>query len=407
MEPGIVIVGAGHAAAQLAQALRRFGWNRSVTIVGEEPVPPYHRPPLSKDFLKGRRRFEQMLIRQESAYAKDEVRLVLGRRVTAIDRPGKSVRLDDGSSLSYDKLVLTCGASPRRLPVPGADREGVCYVRTVADIERMLAAVEPGGQAFVVGAGYIGLEAAASLRELQMNVTVVEAQDRVLKRVTCPIMSRFFARLHCEEGVQVHLGASLTAIHGDTRVRAVELESGRVCSADLVVIGIGIVPDVRLAEAVGLDVNDGIVVDEYGRTTDPDIHAAGDCASFVHPRYGRFMRLESVQNANDQAMAAAKSLCGAAEPYATVPWFWSDQFDVKLQIAGLSDGYDLVVERGDSRRGRSFSLCYLKEGRLLAVDAVNRPRDFVIGKKMVSEAARVDPARIANPDVLLNTAVLQ
>ncbi|HET6629676.1 MAG TPA: FAD-dependent oxidoreductase [Woeseiaceae bacterium] len=406
-DPGVVIVGGGHAAVQLAQGLRRLGWQRGVTIVGEEPVLPYHRPPLSKDFLKGRKRFEQILIRQESAYARDGIRLVLGRRVDAIDRAGKSVRLDDGSSLDYEKLVLSCGASPRRLPVPGIERAGVCYVRTIADIERMRAAVEPGGRALVVGAGYIGLEAAASLRALQMNVTVLETQERVLKRVTGPIMSDFFARLHREEGVQVRLGASVTAIHGDERVRAVELGSGSVEPIDLVVIGIGIVPNVALAEASGLDVNDGIVVDQHCRTTDPDIHAVGDCASFLHPRYGRSMRLESVQHANDQAMAAAKALCGAAEPYATVPWFWSDQFDVKLQIAGLSDGHDLVVERGDSTRGRSFTLCYVKNDRLLAVDAVNRPKDFVAARKLVADSVKVDPARIANPELPLDAAVLQ
>lgn len=377
-----------------------------MTIVGEEPVLPYHRPLLSKDVLKGRRTFQQILIRPESTYAKEDVHLILGQRAVAIDRGNKSVTLADGSSLAYWKLVLTLGASPRRLPIPGAGLDGVCYVRTIADIERMLAAVTPGGKAIVVGGGYIGLEAAASLRALHMDVTVLESQDRILQRVTCPIMSRFFTRLHREEGVQVHYGNTIAAIHGNGRVTGVELEAGRVVSADLVVIGIGIEPNVALAEQAGLPVDNGIVVDQYGRTADPDVYAAEDCASFTHPLYGRFMRLESVQNANDQGIVVAKSLCGVAEPYQAVPWFWSDQFDVKLQIVGLSEGYEHIVVRGDVERGRSFSLCYFKDGRLLALDAVNRARDFVSARKLVAEGAKLDLESLARPENPLESAVL-
>lgn len=340
-------------------------------------------------------------------YAKENIDLVLGERALALDRRSKRITLANGESLGYGKLVLTTGASPRRLAVPGTELDGVCYVRTVADIERMLAAVRPGGQAFVIGGGYIGLEAAASLRTLQMNVTVLEAQDRLLQRVTCPTMSAFFTRLHGEEGVQVHLKATIAAIRGHSCVSGVELGPGNVQPADLVVIGIGIVPNVALAEQAGLKVDNGIVVDEYGQTGDPDIYAAGDCASFVHSRYDRFMRLESVQNANDQAMVVAKSVCGVAEVYETVPWFWSDQFDVKLQIAGLSEGYHEIIERGSSKRGRSFSLCYIKDGKLLAVDAVNRPKDFVLGKKLITDGVRIDPGALADIDIPMNAAVLE
>jgi 3-phenylpropionate/trans-cinnamate dioxygenase ferredoxin reductase subunit len=404
---GAVIVGAGHASTQLAQALRRFGWDRRITIVGEEPVLPYHRPPLSKDLLKGKKTFEQILIRQEAMYTKENIDLLLGERAVRIDRERKILLLENGKSLRYGVLALTTGAVPKRLPVPGTELEGVCYVRTVADIERMLAAVRPSGQAFVIGGGYIGLEAAASLRTLHMEVTVLEAQDRLLQRVTCPAMSVFFTRLHAEEGVQVHRRSTVTAIHGDTRVSAIEMQPGNRRSADLVIIGIGIAPNVALAELAGLRVDNGVVVDEYGRTGDPDIYAAGDCASFVHARYGRFMRLESVQNANDQAIVVAKSMCGVAEPYDSVPWFWSDQFDVKLQIAGLYEGYEQVIERGSSERGRSFSLCYIKDGMLLAVDAVNRPKDFVLGKKLIAQRATIDPALLADADTPLNAAVLE
>ena len=397
----VVIVGASHAAVQLAHGLRRLGWEGGIRLVGEEPELPYHKPPLSKDFLKGKRNFEQILLRPAAMYEKNRVDLELGRRVTAIDRERHTIALDDGRSLAWHKLVLTTGAHPRRLPVPGADLPGVCYVRKVADIRRMLEYTGAGKRAVIVGGGYIGLEVAASLRSLGMQVTVVEAEARLLRRVTCPQMSEFFARVHREEGVELRLGSGVETITGNGRADGVRLASGATEPADLVVVGIGIVPNVTLAEEAGLATDDGIAVDEFCRTTDPDIYAAGDCASFSHPLYERFLRLESVQNAHDQAMVVARSLCGAAEPYTDLPWFWSDQYDVKLQIAGLSDGYDTVIERGNSAEGRAFSLCYLRDGRLIAVDAVNRPKDFVMAKKVVASGGRVDPVELADPDLPL------
>lgn len=396
--PGVVIVGSSHAAAQLAHGLRRHGWRDGITIVGAERELPYHRPPLSKDFLKGKKSFNQILLRQKAMYEKECIGLVLGRRVIHVDRNQKCVTTDDGELLAYDKLVLTTGARPRRLPVPGAELPGVCYVRTVADIRCILEKVSRGGKAVIIGGGYIGLEAAASLRGLGMDVTVLEAQERVLQRITCPQMSAFFTRVHREEGVVIQLGTSVKAIEGDKFVTGVRLKSGEMKSAELVVVGIGVVPEVSLAEQCGLEVNNGVVVDQYGRTKDPDVYAAGDCASFVHPLYKRFIRLESVQNANDQAMTVANSICGDPEPYAALPWFWSDQFNVKLQIAGLSEGHDVIVERGDSKSGRSFSICYLRDGRLLAVDAVNRPKDFIMSKKLIARKLPLDEALLRDID---------
>lgn len=404
---GVVIVGAGHAAAQLALCLRRFGWPGNVTIVGEEPVLPYHRPPLSKDYLKRRRNFDQILIRPESAYAAARVDLMLGRRVSSIDRERTRLIVDGEEELPYEKLVLSTGASPRRLGIPGAELRAVYYIRTVADIDGMLTEATPNGHAVVIGGGYIGLEVAASLRALGMDVTVVEARERVLQRVTSPRMSEFFMRVHREEGVRIRVDESATAIHGTGRASGVELGSGRFEPATLVVIGIGILPNVDLARDAGLTVDDGIVVDAFGRSTDPDIYAAGDCASFIHPRYRRFMRLESVQNANDQGTAVARSICGIAEPYAAVPWFWSDQFDLKLQIAGLSEGYDRIIQRGSAAAGRSFALCYVGSGKLLAVDAVNRPKDFVLGKKMIIDDAPVDVDALADADAPIDAAAVK
>ncbi len=403
-DPGVVIVGASHAATQLAHGLRRCGYEGAVTIVGEEQELPYHKPPLSKDFLKGKRQFEQILLRPAAMYDKARIDLRLGRRVTAIDRGERSVALDDGSRLRWQQLVLTTGARPRRLPVPGAELDGVCYVRTVADIERLRAATAAGARAVVVGGGYIGLEVAASLRSLGMQVSVVEAEERLLSRITCPEMSDFFARVHREEGVALRLGSAVAEITGASRADGVRLASGEVEPADVVVVGIGIEPDTALAEAAGLDVDDGIVVDEFCRSSDPDIFAAGDCARCPHPLYGDRLRLESVQNAHDQAMVVAHALTGDPRPYADLPWFWSDQYDVKLQIAGLSAGCDRIVTRGDPASGRSFALCYFAGGRLVALDAVNRPKDFVQARKLIAEGYTADPARLADPETPLDFA---
>jgi 3-phenylpropionate/trans-cinnamate dioxygenase ferredoxin reductase subunit len=287
----------------------------------------------------------------------------------------------------------------RRLPVPGESLRNVLYLREIVDVHALRAAVVPGGQAVVVGGGYIGLEAAASLRKLGMEVTVLEAQPRVLQRVTAPEVSAFYTRVHEEEGVRVLTQVSVAALEGDAQVRAVRLADGRRLDADLVVVGVGVLPASALAQEAGLDVDNGIVVNEHARTNDEHIYAIGDCTRHYNPIYRRWLRLESVQNASDQARTAALALCGKPTPYRALPWFWSDQYDLKLQIAGLSEGFDEVVMRGDPRSGRSFAAFYFHDGRLIAVDAVNRPKEFMLSKRLLAEGKSADPRRIADETI--------
>ncbi|MEM7277846.1 MAG: FAD-dependent oxidoreductase, partial [Pseudomonadota bacterium] len=299
-----------------------------------------------------------------------------------------------------------CGARPRALPVPGATLPGVCYLRDATDIARIKQRVSAGGNAVVIGGGYIGLEAAATLRKLDMQVTVVEAQDRVLQRVTTPLISKFFTRLHTEQGVSVLCASGVDAIVGDTEVQGVALGGGEVIPADLVIVGIGVLPNTELAEAADLAVDNGIRVDAFGRTNDASIYASGDCANGEHAHYGLSMRLESVQNANDQGLTVAKSINGDNVAYAALPWFWSDQYDVKLQIAGLTQGFDRQVVRGDSSNGRKFAVFYLKGNTLLAVDAINSPKEFVGSKKLILERAQMNAESLANPEIALSDCLL-
>ena len=404
-ESKCVIVGASHAGAQTAMRLRRIGWEGSITLIGDEPRLPYHRPPLSKDYLKGAKSIGNIQLNPEAAYQKSTIELLLGKRITSIDRGGRKVALSSGDSLDYDKLVLATGSNPRALPVPGADLEGVFYLRDADDVDGIRRAIKESRKAVVIGGGYIGLEAAASLRSLGLDVVVVEAMERVLQRVTGETVSDFFTRVHREEGVDIRVNTAVTAICGDKSVSGIETAEGDFIDADLVIIGIGIVPNVELAEAAGLVTANGIEVNQFAQTSDHDIYAVGDCTSFVHPRYQRKLRLESVQNANDQAIAAAKSIFGQPEPYDTIPWFWSDQYDVKLQIAGLAEGADDVIVRGDVGSGRSASLLYLKDSQLLAVDAINSPRDFVFGKKLIIDNALLDVSKLSDENLPLSEAV--
>ena len=371
----------------------------------DEPHLPYHRPPLSKDYLKGVKTREGIQLHNEAAYTKSDVDLLLGSRVERIDRNSKHVVLDNGQSIGYSKLVLAVGSKPRILPLPGADLEGVFYLRSADDVDRIRDATVTGKRAVVIGGGYIGLETAASLRMLGIEVTVLEAMSRILQRITCEAISDFFTRIHREEGVDIRIGAQANAILGANAVTGVELSTGEVIDADFVIIGIGVIPNTELAENADLVVGNGIEVNEFAQTSDPDIYAIGDCASFNHPQYNRQIRLESVQNANDQAVVAAKSICGIAEPYDAVPWFWSDQYDVKLQIAGLAEGADEIITRGDIATGRSVSLLYLKNKKLLAVDAINMPRDFVFGKKIIQQQLELDAVKLADADVSIADAV--
>ena len=403
-EDHCVIIGGSHAAAQLAPSLRQGGWDGKISIISADPFPPYHRPPLSKTYLDGSSGLEQLQIRPVQFYEKHEIDLVLGSVVVSIDRDKKAVVLHDGGTIPYTKLALTTGAKVRKIDLPGSDLEGVHYLRDIADVNLIKHFVGTGKSAVIIGGGYIGLETAASLRKLGMEVTILEAMPRVLQRVTAEEVSAFYTRIHNEEGINIITDASVQAIHGDNHVVSVSLADGNTLKADLVIIGVGVLPETDLAEAAGLEINNGIVVDEYTRTSDPDIVAAGDCSFHYNPIYDRHLRLESVQNATDQARVAANTLCGKLEPYRALPWFWSDQYDLKLQIAGLSQGYDQVVVRGQTETGRSFAAFYFTDGKLIAVDAVNRPKEFMLSRRALGAQKSVDPVKLADESIDIKDA---
>ena len=400
-----VIIGASHAAASLAATLRQEGWEGRITMVGEEPHPPYHRPPLSKAYLSGDKEADSLLIRPRDFYDAQNVELRLGVGAERIDRAAKSIALSDGSTLDYSHLALVTGALPRRIKLPGSDLKGVHYLRDIRDVDAIRGEVSAGKSAVIVGGGYIGLETAASLRAAGMQVTVLEAMSRVLQRVTCPEMSAFFTRVHEEEGVTLVTDTSVSAFTGDSALTGVACDDGREFPADLAIVGIGVLPNTVLAESADLEVNDGIVVDEFARTSDPLILAAGDCTRHYNPVYDRWLRLESVQNANEQARVAAKTIAGNPAAYHALPWFWSDQYDIKLQIAGLSEGYDEMVVRGDLETGRSFTLFYLRDGQLIAADAINRPKDFMAAKRAVLGGCAPGAAALADESVELKATL--
>lgn len=391
----VIVVGASHAGAQLCASLRQQGWTGEIVLIGDEPVLPYHRPPLSKTFLAGDATLDDLLIRRPDFYAKQRITVRQGR-IVAMDRGAHELTLADGETLRYDKLALCLGARPRTLPVPGADLPGVHALRSAADILAIRAGLTPASRVVIIGAGYIGLETAASLRKTGHAVTVLETAERVLQRVTAPAVSAFYARVHREEGVDLRTGVAIAALVGDDRVRGVRLTDGEVIPADLVIVGIGVTPNVELAAAAGLSVDNGIVIDAQTRTSDADIVAAGDCASHPCPHYRRRLRLESVPNAAEHARVAAATLCGKIRSLTALPWFWSDQFDLKLQIAGLNTSHDTVVLRGDPAAGRAFTCFYLREGRLIAADCVNRPQDFLFSRQAIGQGLVVAPERLAD-----------
>jgi 3-phenylpropionate/trans-cinnamate dioxygenase ferredoxin reductase component len=380
----ILIVGAGQAAAQAIDTLRRKGFKGALTLVGAEPHLPYQRPPLSKKYLSGALEQERLLIRPAHFYAEHGVATHLARRADLIDRERRSVRLDDGSVMGYDILLLATGSKPRRMVTPGSNLAGVHYLRNIADVERIRPDLVPGKRLVIVGGGYIGLEVAAVARGEGRDVTVLEAEERVMKRVTSPVISEFMQHFHRGRGVDIRLGARLAAIEGDGKVSQVRLADGSPLAADLVLLAVGAKPNDDLAAAAGLPCADGIVVDENGQTADAAIWAAGDCTRFPSKRYGRKLRLECVQNAIDQAKAVATALLDKPQAYDPVPWFWSDQYELKLQMAGLSDGYDDAKTVGDVAAAR-FSVEYRKNGKLIAVDAVNDGRAYMSGRKRIAE----------------------
>jgi 3-phenylpropionate/trans-cinnamate dioxygenase ferredoxin reductase subunit len=396
----LIVVGAGHAAGQVVATLKQKKYPGRILLVGDERWYPYQRPPLSKKFLAGELAAERLYFKPAAFYDDPRIDVRLGTRVLAIDRGGRTVATDDGAGLHYDTLVLATGSRVRRLEIPGNDLAGVHYLRSIDDVNGLRPELDGGGRVVIIGAGYIGLEVAAVARQLGNEVAVVEMAERVMSRVVSPELSAFYQDVHRARGVNLRLSTGVKRIVGRDRVDGVELSSGEVVPADSVVIGIGILPNVELAEAAGLAVDDGIVVDDHCRTADPAIFAVGDCTRHPNAILGRDLRLESVHNALEQAKTAAANICGEDVCYAQVPWFWSDQYDLKLQIAGLSQGYDQVVMRGDRESG-SFACLYLRDGALIAVDAVNSPKEFMQSKALIAAHARIDPALLADKRVEL------
>ncbi|MGA1080433.1 MAG: NAD(P)/FAD-dependent oxidoreductase [Steroidobacteraceae bacterium] len=405
MQDTILIIGASHAAAQAVDSLRREGHTGPVTLAGDEPWLPYQRPPLSKKFLTGELEAERLWIRPEAYYAKQGVELKLGQPATAIDRGGREVAFADGSRVAYSRLLLATGARPRAASLPGAALAGVHSLRSLADVEAIRTDLAPGRRAVLIGAGFIGLECAASLVRLGLEVTVLEMAERVMSRMIAPEMSTFYRSVHEAEGVRLLTGQQVSAIEGEQRVSGVRCADGSVHPADLVIVAIGVQPNLELAASAGLACDNGIAVDEYCRSSDPNIYAIGDCCSFPSQRYGRRVRLESVDNACEQAKTAAANLCGKATVHDKLPWFWSDQYELKLQIVGLSQDHDRVILRGEPA-SRKFSCCYLRGQELLALDAVNQPGEFMAARRLIGERARFDLDRLADPSIPLKDAAL-
>jgi len=396
----VVIVGTGHAGAQAAIALRQQGFDGSILMIGRDSEPPYERPPLSKEYLAGDKPFERLLIRPAEFWADRNVTLMLNTSVAKVDPAAKTLAVTGGESIGYGTLIWAAGGDPRRLDCPGAQLPGVFTVRDKADADGLARMLEEGARrAVVAGGGYIGLEAAAVLRKLGCEVVLVEREARLLSRVAGEDLSRFYEDEHRTHGVDLRLNAQIEAIEGEDRVRGVRLASGETIPCEIVVAGIGIVPAIGPLIMAGAAGANGVDVDEYCRTSLPDIYAVGDCAAHANSwANGAVIRLESVQNANDMASTVARAICGDAEPYAALPWFWSNQYDLRLQTVGLSLGHDATVLRGDPAE-RSFSVIYLRGGAVIALDCVNRTKDFAQGRKLVETRA------VITPDALMDVSV--
>ena len=396
----VAIAGAGHAAGQVVATLRQKKFDGTIMLIGEEPWLPYQRPPLSKKFLAGELPAERLHFKPESFYDDPAIEVRLETRIDAVDRGGKTLQTADGETLEYDKLVFATGARPRLLDLPGADLDGIHYLRTIADVTGIRSQLTERARLVIIGAGYIGLEVAAVASQLGADVTVIEMEDRVMSRVVSPQISEFYQKEHSAHGVKLMLSTGISGFSGNGQVTTVDLSNDEQVAADLVVIGIGVVPNTELASAAGLDVDNGIVVDDHCQTSDADIFAVGDCTHHPNDILGCRVRLESVHNALEQAKTAASNICGDDSCYAQVPWFWSDQYDLKLQIAGLSQGYDQTIVRGNPD-SRSFSCLYLRNGQLIAVDAVNSPKDFMQSKALIAAHAVIDPDLLENPEIEL------
>jgi 3-phenylpropionate/trans-cinnamate dioxygenase ferredoxin reductase subunit len=403
----VVIVGAGHAGGSVAVFLRQNGFVGRITLIGDEPSPPYQRPPLSKAWLKGEADEESLRLRPQAFYVEHDICLCLDTRVESVDREGRRVRLADGKSLDYDTLVLATGARARAAPFTGASLPVVLELRTVADAEKLKLALKPSARVVVVGGGYVGLEVAASAHTLGAEVVVVEREPRLLARVACAELSRFFLRYHGQRGVDFRLARSVTSVQatGDGAA-TVCLDDDKYLPADLVLVGVGAVPNQELALAAGLRCADGVIVDLSARTDDPHIYAVGDCTRRPLPLYGKMGRLESVPNALEQAKQAAASICSLPAPNLETPWFWSDQFDLKLQIAGLPINVAEVVVRGDPN-GDRFAVFHVSAGRRLqAVEAVNAAPEFMMGRQLIGSRKEVNIERLRNPDISMKEVAI-
>tara|TARA_B110000858_G_scaffold198006_1_gene261984 strand:- start:2980 stop:4206 length:1227 start_codon:yes stop_codon:yes gene_type:complete len=400
MSDSCIIVGASHAGVSLALQLRKEGWTAPIKLIGEEAELPYHRPPLSKEHLAGKKDLDAMRLRPAKLYADNAIDLLLSTRVTSIDTAAREVKLNSGESLGYQKLALCTGASVREF-TPASGMESVFYIRTAADIAQLAPHVKKGRRAVVIGGGYIGLEAAAVLAQQDVSVSLLEMSERILQRVTSPAMSGYMQQLHESHGVEIHTGVQVGSIREEGAEKLIVCADGTEFRADFLIVGIGVQANASLALQAGIQVDAGIMVNEYCRSSDEHVYAAGDCS--VHPSliYQRQIRLESVQNANDQARVAAANICGREQIYDAVPWFWSDQYSIKLQMAGLNTNYDQVVMRGAAEGGidASFALFYLKEGVLIAADCVARPKEFMVSKKLIKERAKISVENLQNEDL--------
>jgi 3-phenylpropionate/trans-cinnamate dioxygenase ferredoxin reductase component len=399
MAPGAVIVGAGQAGFEAAASLRAEGYQNPITLVGEEPYLPYQRPPLSKGFVLDKQGLDEIELRPQSFYHDHGIDVRVGERVVHVSREERHVRLKSGECIPYDSVVLAVGARNRSLSVDGAELDGVLYLRTLDESREIKSRVQRAESVVVIGGGFIGLELAAVARTLGKSVTVLEAQPRLMPRVVAPVISEFYRELHTGHGVTVLCGAMVSEIIGaGGKIRAVAVNGGRSFPADVVLVGIGVVPNVELAQGAGLKVGNGILVDDCLRTSDPLIYAVGDCAEHPNTFAAGRVRLESVQNACDQARCAAASIAGRQAPYTALPWFWTDQYDVRLQMAGLSQKYDQTVRRGEIA-ARKFSVFYFKDGRLVAVDSVNRPADHMIARRLLAARTPVTPEQAADENI--------
>jgi 3-phenylpropionate/trans-cinnamate dioxygenase ferredoxin reductase subunit len=400
----ILIIGGGQAGAQAIDTLRKEGFGGRLVLIGDEPELPYQRPPLSKKYLSGEMAADRLPFRHRSFYDEHRIELKLGRQAVRLDAAARQVELADGEKLAYDRLLLCLGAESRRLTCPGAALPGVHYLRGIADVAPIQAGFKPQARVVIIGGGYIGLETAATSRKMGCEVTVLEMADRIMNRVVAPSVSRYFAAEHVSHGVNIICDTRVVCLEGRDRVERVVCADGSSHAADLVVVGVGAVATTHLASEAGLACDNGIVVDEYCRTSDAAIYAAGDCTNHPSLRFGRRVRLESVDNAFEQAKTAALNMLDRAVTHDRVPWFWSDQFDNKLLIVGLSQDYDRQVLRGDPA-SRSFSVCYLKGPELLAVEAVNHSKDYMAARKLIAERTPLNPDKLADGTLALRDAI--